>query len=412
MKTVVLSCFLLLFSCFFSEAKTIEVCSDCKVKQLATALDLAADYDTILVKKGTYISVNTEIKKQVVIIGEEFPVFDGQEKDEVLVVKADNVSLSGIFIKNSKRGSMKDYAGIRVVDSRNVQIINCKLENTFFGIYLANSKNCLISGNHSKGANYGNSDTGNGVQLWKCDSIKIENNHMEGHRDGIYFEFAHFCLIEKNLCERNFRYGLHFMFSDSDVYRNNTFQNNGTGVAVMYTKNVEMYDNTFQNNWGDAAYGLLLKDISNSIIEGNTFTNNTVGVTMEGSNMITFSKNNFASNGYALKVMANCIRDTFMYNNFTANTFDAATNGELRENSFMYNYWDKYEGYDLNRDKIGDVPFRPVSLYSMIIEQMPYAVMLLRSFTVEILNRAEKSIPGIVPETFQDYAPMMKPNAL
>ncbi len=110
--------------------------------------------------------------------------------------------------------------------------------------------------------------------------------------------------------------------------------------------------------------------------------------------------------------MANCIGDTFMYNNFTANTFDAATNGELRENSFKYNYWDKYEGYDLNRDKIGDIPFRPVSLYSMIIEQMPYAVMLLRSFTVEILNRAEKSIPGIVPETFQDYEPMMKPNVL
>lgn len=412
MKTVVLSCFLILVSCFLAEARTIVVCSDCKVKQLTAALDIAADYDTILLKKGTYLSVNTEIKKQVVIIGEGYPVIDGQEKDEVLVVLSDNVVISGLWIKNSKRGSMKDYAGIRVNEAKNVKIINCKLENTFFGIYLSKSQNCLIANNHSKGANYGKSDTGNGIHLWKCDSVKIENNHMEGHRDGMYFEFAHFCLIEKNLCERNYRYGLHFMFSDDDVYRNNTFQNNGTGVAVMYTKNVEMYDNTFQNNWGDAAYGLLLKDISNSIIERNTFTNNTVGVTMEGSNMITFSKNNFTSNGYALKVMANCIRDTFMYNNFTANTFDAATNGELRENSFMYNYWDKYEGYDLNRDKIGDIPFRPVSLYSMIIEQMPYAVMLLRSFTVEILNRAEKSIPGIVPETFQDYAPMMKPNTL
>ncbi len=412
MKTVALSCFLFLASCFFSEAKTIVVCHNCKVTGLPAALDLSVDHDTILIKKGTYISVNIEIKKQVIILGEDFPVIDGQEKDEVLVVSADNVVLSGLWIKNSKRGSMKDYAGIRVNESKNVSIVNCKLENTFFGIYLSKSQNCFVANNHSKGANYGKSDTGNGIHLWKCDSVKIENNHMEGHRDGMYFEFAHFCLIEKNLCEKNFRYGLHFMFSDNDVYRKNTFQNNGTGVAVMYTKNVEMYENIFRNNWGDAAYGLLLKDISNSIIEGNSFTNNTVGVTMEGSNKINFIKNNFALNGYALKVMANCIRDTFMYNNFTANTFDAATNGELRENSFQYNYWDKYEGYDLNRDMIGDIPFRPVSLYSMIIEQMPYAVMLLRSFTVEILNRAEKSIPGIVPETFQDVAPMMKPHSL
>lgn len=412
MKSFILSCFLFIASCFISEAKTIIVCPDCKITQLTSALDLATDFDTILLKKGIYVSENTQITKSVIIMGEDYPVIDGQEKDEVLVVTADNVVLSGLWIKNSKRGSMKDYAGIRVTNSRNVKIIDCKLENTFFGIYLANSKNCLISGNHSKGANYGKSDTGNGVQLWKCDSIKIENNHMEGHRDGIYFEFAHYCLIENNLCEKNYRYGLHFMFSDRDIYRNNTFQNNGTGVAVMYTKHVEMYDNSFQNNWGEAAYGLLLKDISNSIIEGNTFSNNTVGVTMEGSNKIKFSKNNFTENGYALKVMANCIEDTFMFNNFTANTFDAATNGELRHNVFQFNYWDKYEGYDLDRNKIGDIPFRPVSLYSMLIEKMPYAVMLLRSFTVEILNRAEKSIPGIVPVTFEDVAPMMKPNAL
>ena len=109
-----------------------------------------------------------------------------------------------------------------------------------------------------------------------------------------------------------------------------------------------------------------------------------------------------------MKVMANCRLDTFVRNNFSGNTFDASTNGELQENLFENNYWDKYEGYDLNRDKVGDIPYRPVSLYSVLVERMPYAVMLMRSFTIDLLYRAEKNIPSIVPETFVDDKPLMK----
>ena len=41
--------------------------------------------------------------------------------------------------------------------------------------------------------------------------------------------------------------------------------------AVMYTKDVKMFNNTFEQNWGDSAYGLLLKDISDSYIFNNKF---------------------------------------------------------------------------------------------------------------------------------------------
>jgi nitrous oxidase accessory protein len=364
--------------------------------------------DTILIKTGVYFCSNETISKPLTIIGENFPALDGQEKDEVLIVASDNVTILGIEIRNSKCGSMKDYAGLRVFKSRNVRIENCLLNNNFFGIYLSDSKNVLVKNCKSKGAHYGKSDTGNGIHLWKCDSVKIEGNHMEGHRDGIYFEFAKHCFIQNNFCEKNFRYGLHFMFSDNDTYVGNTFTNNGTGVAVMYSKGVHMFNNKFEDNWGDAAYGLLLKDMDNGIIRGNIFRSNTVGVTMEGGNDMRFEQNNFLNNGYAIKVMANCRLDTFVRNNFSGNTFDASTNGELHENLFANNYWDKYEGYDLNRDAVGDVPYHPVSLYSVLVEQMPYAVMLLRSFTVDLLNTAEKNIPSIVPETFVDEKPLMK----
>ena len=94
-------------------------------------------------------------------------------------------------------------------------------------------------------------------------------------------------------------------------------------------------------------------------------------------------------------------------NNFIANTFDIATNGSLVLNKFDYNYWDKYDGYDLNKDKIGDIPYRPVSMYSMIIESNPAALMLFRSLIVSLLDKSEKILPGVTPEQLKDERPLM-----
>lgn len=197
------------------------------------------------------------------------------------------------------------------------------------------------------------------------------------------------------------------MFSHNNEYRKNTFENNGAGVAVMYTHGVKMIDNTFAHNWGSAAYGLLLKDIRDSEVRHNRFLQNSVGIFMEGSSRIRFSQNEFNGNGYAVRLQASCDDNIFHQNNFQANTFDLATNGTLVLNHVDGNYWDKYQGYDLNKDHIGDVPFHPVSMYSMVVEQMPAAVLLWRSFLVLLMDNAEKAIPAITPENLKDSSPSM-----
>jgi nitrous oxidase accessory protein len=45
----------------------------------------------------------------------------------------------------------------------------------------------------------------------------------------------------------------------------------------------------------------------------------------------------------------------------------------------------------------------------MVIEQMPYGVMLLRSSIVTLLDRAEKMIPSLTPEVLIDSQPQMNP---
>ena len=170
--------------------------------------------------------------------------------------------------------------------------------------------------------------------------------------------------------------------------------------------------NVFDKNWGPSAYGILLKDISNSYIKNNQFVQNTVAIHMEGSSRIDIANNIFKANGWALKVQASCDDNTFHHNNFFGNSFDVATNGTKTLNQFYNNYWDKYDGYDINKDGIGDVPYHPVSMYGMVVEQNPTTLILMRSFIVSLFDKAEKAIPGLTPENLIDNKPMIKPNKL
>jgi nitrous oxidase accessory protein len=130
---------------------------------------------------------------------------------------------------------------------------------------------------------------------------------------------------------------------------------------------------------------------------------------MEGTSRTHFERNLFKNNGWAVQLQASCDGNRFVRNNFIGNTFDIATNGSLVLNQTDQNYWDKYQGYDLNRDGRGDIPYYPVSLFSMVVERMPPAMLLWRSFLVLLLDRAERVLPAITPEDLKDHSPSMHP---
>lgn len=379
-----------------------------KVKSIRTAIRIANNGDTILVAAGMYKEGNLIISKQLTLIGDKYPIIDGQNKFEVFSIKESKVVIDGFKIYHSGTSNLDDYAGIKVYDSREVTIQNNILDDTYFGIYLQYAKRCVIKNNQLKAYNKEEQQSGNGIHCWKSDSLSITGNTVDGHRDGIYFEFVTNSFIKSNTTSNNIRYGLHFMFSNNDTYQFNSFIANGAGVAVMYSNKVSMLNNQFKENWGDAAYGLLLKEISDSYITGNSFEKNTTGIYLEGASRINMSHNIFKNNGWAMKIQASCMDITVSTNNFVGNTFDIGTNGSLVLNTFNKNYWDKYEGYDLNHDTMGDIPYRPVSMYSMIVEQNPPAMMLFRSFITSLLDKTEKLIPSLTPENLKDNTPLMR----
>ncbi|WP_242920143.1 nitrous oxide reductase family maturation protein NosD [Pontibacter liquoris] len=399
---------LLLLLCAPVQAATWQVCATCPQRSIRQAIAQANPGDSVVVTGGVYREGNIEIRKPLFLIGRQRPVLDGRHKGEILTIRASHVTVQGFTLKDVEVSYLSDYAAIRVAEASHVRILDNRILNAFFGIYLQRASNCEIGGNRVQGQGKTETSSGNAIHLWYCQAINVHDNQVSGHRDGIYFEFATNSRIRHNLSQGNLRYGLHFMFSDGNVYQRNTFRHNGAGVAVMYTKNIVMQQNLFEDNWGAAAYGLLLKDISRSVIRGNTFRRNTAGIYLEGSSKLQVEHNNFEGNGWALRVLSNCEADTFRLNNFTGNTFDVATNGNTMLNFFSGNYWDKYNGYDLNKDKVGDVPYRPVSLYSMLVEHVPPSVMFMRSFIVDLMDKVEKVLPSIIPDQLIDEQPVMK----
>ncbi len=362
-----------------------------------------------MVDAGIYHEKNLVINKSIYLIGKDHPVLDGDHKYEVISVKAPGVTVDGFKVIHSGVSSIEDFAGIKICNVRDVIVRNNILDDTFFGIYSQYGTNCTIENNQLTAYSEQEQQSGNGIHCWKSDSMRIIGNTVSGHRDGIYFEFVTNSVIWRNRSFKNLRYGLHFMFSNNDAYISNVFKSNGAGVAVMFSSNVKMFHNYFEENWGDASYGLLLKEISDGYIENNSFVKNTTGIHMEGVSRIRMGKNIFKSNGWAMKIQASCMDISLSNSNFISNTFDVGTNGSLVLNTFDHNYWDKYDGYDINKDKIGDIPYRPVSMYSMIVEQNPSAMMLFRSFMTTLLDKTEKILPTLTPENLKDDHPLMKP---
>lgn len=400
---------LFVFSSHFSSVfSQIEVCKTCPIKTIKEGIKQAKPHQKVTVKAGVYKEHMILIDKPVTLFTDEKVTIDGEDKDDIIQVLADSVTIDGFKIINVGSSHVTDYSAIRVDRSKHFLIQNIELRNIFFGIMLAKAKHGTIRNVNVYGDAVHQHSSGNAIHLWHSNHILIENNTLVKSRDGIYLEFSDDCIISNNLSKDNLRYGLHFMFSNRDEYRNNTFENNGAGVAVMFSKEIQMHDNHFQFNWGSASYGLLLKEINDAEIIGNTFEQNTIGINVEGTNRINYKNNTFKRNGWAIKVNGACYENIFTQNNFLYNSFDVSYNSKMNNNSFNENFWSGYTGYDLDDNGFGDIPYRPVKLFSYVVNRTPNTIILMRSLFVDIIDFSESVSPAFTPDNLMDERPLMK----
>ncbi len=392
------------------------VCPACELRTVRAGVAAAAPGGTVIVEAGTYPEHGIVIDKPLRLIargrlerdGRPRPVIDGRGEGTVIFVRAAGVEVSGFELRRSGVSHVDERAGIKIGDSRDCRITDNVVTENQFGVYLGRTQSCLVAGNVVRGTGMGEGSSGNGIHLWSAEGITVEKNDVSGHRDGLYFEFAKKSVVRSNISRGNLRYGLHFMFSNHNEYRGNVFAENGSGVAVMYSKSILMAGNRFEGSRGPAAYGLLLKDISDSFIGANRFAGNTVGAYLEGTSRSEFRGNTFRGNGWALRVLGDCDSNTIAGNDFLDNTFDVGTNATANANVIAGNHWGRYRGLDLDGDGIGDDPYLPVPLSALLMERFGATVLLINSFFFMVLDEIENVLPALAPESFRDAKPAMR----
>ncbi len=375
---------------------------------IADAIRAAAPGDTVVVAPGTYTGAELVIDKPIVLLGRGGATLDGEGRHQIVTVTADDVTIEGLRFAHVGTSYTEDRAAIKVIGARRCTIARDTIDDAFFAVYLAKASDCEVRDNIIRGLAKSETSSGNGIHLWGADDVVVAGNEISGQRDGIYLEFSRRVAVRGNLSEHNLRYGLHFMYSDDCRYEDNTFRENGAGVAVMYARRVAMTGNRFEHNWGSAAYGLLLKEIFDSRVAGNVFVRNTTGMLIDGANRLQAEHNDFVDNGWALKLDGSTQDGRFTANDFEGNTFDVGTTGRVLSTTINGNYWDRYTGYDLNRDGVGDVPYRPVGLFSVVVARNEPALILLRGAFVGLIDAGERAIPSLTPPAFADSAPRMR----
>ncbi|MBF1407893.1 nitrous oxide reductase family maturation protein NosD [Prevotella histicola] len=400
------------FSIITLSARTIEVGEGKAFSSINAALHKAKAKDEILIYGKKIYKEHLVIQKPITLKGVGTPIIDGGQRGDVIKVNADNVTIEGLQIQNSARSSQVDYCGVHVKDAQFVTVRNCVFRKNQFSVMFQNCKNGLIANNNISSNITYNPIMGNAVHCWKSDNMHITGNNIGHNRDGIYLEFVNNSHIDHNTVSGCARYGLHFMFSHFNVYNSNRFNHNQAGVAVMFAHNVEMINNTFEFNRGTSSYGLLIKELQYSTIKWNRFLDNTVGLLIDGGSDLNVHHNVIKNNGWGMRLISASTNDTIVHNNFLGNTFDMTTNVSYNRNNVNGNYWDKYEGYDLNKDGYGDVPFHPLSLFSMLAEQNENVLFFFHSFLMNLLDATEKVLPSITPDNYVDNYPHMNPYKL
>ena len=214
--------------------------------------------------------------------------------------------------------------------------------------------------------------------------------------------------MENNVVHHT-RYGLHYMYSDGNIFENNTFRENAAGAAIMFSKDLAVRGNRFVSNRGHRAYGLIFQSSDRSRIEQNEISENAVGLSFNQCNANIVVANRVTQNYIGLRVGSNSDDNQFTENIFTRNLHPIETGGSDVSGTRwsvngVGNFWGDGFELDLDRDGINDLPHRELDLFSVLRRDFPAIAFLSDSPALKLLRFAHgrAALPGA--NTIEDRA--------
>lgn len=396
----------------------LTVSQDGSYTSISQAITSAKSGDTVEVIGGSY-NEHIVVDKSLNLVGIGQPKIDGGGKGTVVLIKAPKVTLRGFNVSGSGESLSVEDAGIILDSAPNSIIEDNRLDDVLFGIYLKNSSGTLISDNFIIGKDLPIPVRGDGIRLWYSSDTKILNNTITGARDLVMW-WSGDTLIKGNTVEKG-RYGLHYMYSDNNVFEDNLFIENYVGGFLMYSNNIKFNYNIFAKNQGPATgYGIGFKDLDDIVSKDNLFLDNRIGIYMDNSphSVDSWNKledNIIAFNDIGISFMPSIERNIIVSNSFIENTeqIEIRGGGTLAGNKWFTegtgNYWSDYVGYDENSDGIGEIPYKSESLFESLIDKYPNLRIFVFSPVAQAMELASDAFPVIKPEPkVVDNYPLMK----
>lgn len=378
---------------------------------LQARIDALAPGATLDVPPGIYEG-DLYLDKPVTLVGRGRPVLRGSGHGSVVRVRAHDVTLSGFDIDGRRGGDLgRDTSGVHVA-APHVTIRDCRVHDALFGIYLRESDDATLDGNLVEGIpDRPPGEIGSGIHVWNSQRFHILGNTVVGTRDGMYIQSSSHGEVRHNHA-RDLRYGLHYMFSDDNVFEDNVFETGAAGTALMYSKRLLFRRNQFVRNRGFASVGLLLKACDDVVAEDNLIADNARGIFLEGSYRNTFRRNVVAMSDTALVIYDSSGGNVFEGNSFVGNLSPLSLSGRRTDTRFAGNYWAEHAEPDLDGDGVADRPFRLSNVFDHVRGNLTAADLFAHGAAVAALGAAERAFPVLSPVPVVDERPLARPPAL
>ena len=377
-------------------------------ESIARAVQAAGAGDTVIVERG-YYEEHIVIDKPLTLQGDGRPTISGGQQGDVIRVRAPDVLIEGLIIRDSGADLTAQNAGIYVEPgAHGVVIRRNDLVYNLFGVWLEAVKNVQVIDNLITGKrDLLSVNRGNGIQLYNTNGARIIGNNISFTRDAIYVDISHHAVFRNNKLH-HVRYGTHYMNSYYNLWENNETYLNRGGLALMEVRNQVVRNNIA---WGNTDHGIMLRTIQDSLIENNIVAQNGKGFFVYNAEYNTIRDNLVIRNRIGMHLWAGSYHNVVEGNDFVSNRdqvrYVAARDVNWGERKG--NYWSNYAGWDADGDGVGDVPYVANDVVDRLIWRYPYVKILLNSPSVQGLRLAARQFPLLRAPSIVDYKPRMHP---
>ncbi len=382
---------------------------------LQEAIDKAPSGSILKLPKGVYRG-NIVINKPLTIIGkEDGVVIDAQNSGTVITINSSFVTLKNLKIINSGDRHENLDAAIKVTKANQCEISYCVIDNCLFGIDMQMVNNSIISHNTITSKDLELGLRGDGLRLWYSNNNIVQKNSLIKSRDMVIW-YSHGNKIIENFGSHN-RYSLHFMYAGKNLIANNIYEFNSVGIFFMYSQDSIAIGNTIRSSQGATGMGIGLKDVSNFTIKNNTIIYCAQGMYIDRSPFEPDTKdwiigNKILYNSEAIHFHSLSENNIIHKNIIMGNIEDIVNDSrgeKTNNNDIVGNYWDNYEGFDKNRDNIGDTPHKVYQYADQLWVYNSDVKFFYGSPVISLLNFLAKLAPFTKPLfLFEDQAPIVK----